>query len=35
TSLKIMKWYDYGYLDGIEVLREDQELYKFKEGDFP
>ncbi|GJU99162.1 hypothetical protein Tco_1328433 [Tanacetum coccineum] len=35
TSLKIMKWYDYGHLDGIEVLREDQELYKFKEGDFP
>ncbi|GJT39261.1 hypothetical protein Tco_0939126 [Tanacetum coccineum] len=30
TSLKIMKWYDYGYLDEIEVCREDQELYKFK-----
>nr|GEU98146.1 hypothetical protein [Tanacetum cinerariifolium] len=35
TNLKIMKWYDYGNLDEIEVRREDQELYKFKEGDFP
>ncbi|GJY93854.1 hypothetical protein Tco_0509636 [Tanacetum coccineum] len=35
TGLKIMKWYDYGHLDEIEVHREDQELYKFKEGDFP
>ncbi|GKD02387.1 hypothetical protein Tco_1177361, partial [Tanacetum coccineum] len=34
TSLKIMKWYDYGHLDKIEVRREDQELYKLKEGDF-
>ncbi|GJT88876.1 hypothetical protein Tco_1070593 [Tanacetum coccineum] len=31
TSLKIMKWYDYGHLDEIEVCREDQQLYKFKE----
>ncbi|GJS05102.1 hypothetical protein Tco_0321610 [Tanacetum coccineum] len=30
-----MKWYDYGYLEEIEVRREDQTLYKFKEGDFP
>ncbi|GJY86037.1 hypothetical protein Tco_0500063 [Tanacetum coccineum] len=30
-----MKWYDYGYLEEIEVRREDQQLYKFKEGDFP
>ncbi|GJV84282.1 hypothetical protein Tco_1524180 [Tanacetum coccineum] len=30
-----MKWYDYGYLEEIEVQREDQQLYKFKEGDFP
>ncbi|GJZ29304.1 hypothetical protein Tco_0573951, partial [Tanacetum coccineum] len=30
-----MKWYDYGYLEEIEVRREDQHLYKFKEGDFP
>ncbi|GJZ85325.1 hypothetical protein Tco_0650664 [Tanacetum coccineum] len=35
TSLKIMKWYNYGHLDEIEVRREDQQLYKFKEGDFP
>ncbi|GKE42673.1 hypothetical protein Tco_1469957 [Tanacetum coccineum] len=26
-----MKWYDYGYLKEIEVRREDQQLYKFKE----
>ncbi|GKG39466.1 hypothetical protein Tco_0463611, partial [Tanacetum coccineum] len=30
-----MKWYDYGHLEEIEVRREDQKLYKFKEGDFP
>ncbi|GJR21996.1 hypothetical protein Tco_0970523 [Tanacetum coccineum] len=30
-----MKWYDYGYLEEIEVQREDKKLYKFKEGDFP
>ncbi|GKA28562.1 hypothetical protein Tco_0714807 [Tanacetum coccineum] len=35
TSLKIMMWYDYGYLDKIEVRREDHEVYKLKEGDFP
>nr|GEV13475.1 hypothetical protein [Tanacetum cinerariifolium] len=35
TSLKIMKWYDYGHLEKIEVCREDQQLYKFKECDFP
>ncbi|GKE10337.1 hypothetical protein Tco_1413888, partial [Tanacetum coccineum] len=34
TSLKIMKWYDYGHLDEIKVRREDQQLYTFKEGDF-
>ncbi|GJT29595.1 hypothetical protein Tco_0909870 [Tanacetum coccineum] len=28
-------WYDYGHLDEIEVHREDQHPYKFKEGDFP
>ncbi|GKE05163.1 hypothetical protein Tco_1397181 [Tanacetum coccineum] len=31
TSLTIMKRYDYGHLDEIEVRREDQQLYKFKE----
>ncbi|GJX14021.1 hypothetical protein Tco_0205779 [Tanacetum coccineum] len=30
-KLKIMKWYDYGHLDKIEVHREDQQLYTFKE----
>ncbi|GJX64690.1 hypothetical protein Tco_0299033 [Tanacetum coccineum] len=35
TSLKIRKWYDYGHFDKIKVRIEDQELYKFKEGDFP
>ncbi|GKE35304.1 hypothetical protein Tco_1454626 [Tanacetum coccineum] len=35
TYVKVMKWYDYGYLEEIEVRREDQQLYKFKEGDFP
>ncbi|GJY96733.1 hypothetical protein Tco_0513643 [Tanacetum coccineum] len=35
TSLKIKKRYDYDHLDEIEVRREDQQLYKFKEGDFP
>ncbi|GKE35600.1 hypothetical protein Tco_1454922 [Tanacetum coccineum] len=34
TKVKVMKWYDYGYLEEIEVRREDQQLYKFKEGDF-
>ncbi|GJT12064.1 hypothetical protein Tco_0859106 [Tanacetum coccineum] len=33
TRLKIMKRYDYGYLDEIEVRREDQQLYTFKEGE--
>ncbi|GJT28246.1 hypothetical protein Tco_0908521 [Tanacetum coccineum] len=31
TKVKVMKWYDYGYLEVIEVRREDQQLYKFKE----
>ncbi|GJT50462.1 hypothetical protein Tco_0976619 [Tanacetum coccineum] len=35
TRLKIMKKYDYGHLDEIEVHREDQQLHTFKEGDFP
>ncbi|GKD63860.1 hypothetical protein Tco_1305968, partial [Tanacetum coccineum] len=34
TRLTIMKGYDYGHLDEIEVRREDQQLYTFKEGDF-
>ncbi|GJZ36084.1 retrovirus-related pol polyprotein from transposon TNT 1-94 [Tanacetum coccineum] len=35
TSLKIMKLYDYSHLDEIKVRKEDQQLYKVKEGDFP
>ncbi|GKC88535.1 hypothetical protein Tco_1149184 [Tanacetum coccineum] len=35
TKVKVMKWYDYGYLEEIEVQREDQKHYKFKEGNFP
>ncbi|GJW37972.1 hypothetical protein Tco_0060892 [Tanacetum coccineum] len=35
TRVKVIKWYDYGYLEEIEVRREDHKLYKFKEGDFP
>ncbi|GJY88809.1 hypothetical protein Tco_0503437, partial [Tanacetum coccineum] len=35
TRLSIMKKYDYSHLEEIEVHREDQKLYKFKEGDFP
>ncbi|GJY36233.1 hypothetical protein Tco_0421611 [Tanacetum coccineum] len=31
TRLTIMKKYDYGHLEEIEVRREDQQLYKFKE----
>nr|GEW19820.1 hypothetical protein [Tanacetum cinerariifolium] len=30
-----MKWYGYGYLEEIKVRIKDQQLYKFKEGDFP
>nr|GEX02145.1 hypothetical protein [Tanacetum cinerariifolium] len=35
SYVKVMKWYDYGYLEEIKVRREDQQLYKFREGDFP
>ncbi|GJU48091.1 hypothetical protein Tco_1217646 [Tanacetum coccineum] len=35
TRLMIMKMYDYGHLEEIKVRREDQKLYKFKEGNFP
>nr|GEV10845.1 retrovirus-related Pol polyprotein from transposon TNT 1-94 [Tanacetum cinerariifolium] len=34
TRLKIMKKYDYGHLEEIEVRQDDQQLYTFKEGDF-
>ncbi|GKC19042.1 hypothetical protein Tco_1021192 [Tanacetum coccineum] len=29
-----MKKYDYGHLEEIEVRRDDQKIYTFKEGDF-
>nr|GEX46113.1 hypothetical protein [Tanacetum cinerariifolium] len=35
THVKVVKKYDYGYLDKIIVRREDQLLHKFIEGDFP
>ncbi|GJU20257.1 hypothetical protein Tco_1153599 [Tanacetum coccineum] len=35
THVKVMRWYDYGYLEEIEVRREDRQLYKFREGNFP
>ncbi|GKC13116.1 hypothetical protein Tco_1009898 [Tanacetum coccineum] len=35
THVKVMKKYDYGYLEEIFVRREDQQVYKLIEGDFP
>ncbi|GJX61029.1 hypothetical protein Tco_0293929 [Tanacetum coccineum] len=34
TSLKIMKWFGYSHLEEIIVQRQDDQLYKFREGDF-
>ncbi|GJS27133.1 hypothetical protein Tco_0487753 [Tanacetum coccineum] len=34
NRLNIMKKYDYGHLEEIEVRRDDQKLYTLKEGDF-
>nr|GFA20931.1 hypothetical protein [Tanacetum cinerariifolium] len=34
TELQIMEWHDYKHLDWISVRRDDDEIYKFKEGDF-
>nr|GEV88755.1 hypothetical protein [Tanacetum cinerariifolium] len=34
TELKIMEWHSYKHLDWITVRRDDDKLYKFKEGDF-
>nr|GEU49904.1 hypothetical protein [Tanacetum cinerariifolium] len=34
TSLKIMKWFVHSHLEEITVRREDDKLYKFREGDF-
>nr|GEV05988.1 hypothetical protein [Tanacetum cinerariifolium] len=33
-DLKIVKWHSYKHLDWITVRRDDDKLYKFKEGDF-
>nr|GFA70738.1 hypothetical protein [Tanacetum cinerariifolium] len=34
TELKIMEWHNYKHLDWISVHRDDDKIYKFKEGDF-
>nr|GFB84777.1 hypothetical protein [Tanacetum cinerariifolium] len=34
TELKIVKWHNYKHLDWISVRRDDDKIYKFKEGDF-
>nr|GEW04831.1 hypothetical protein [Tanacetum cinerariifolium] len=34
TELQIVKWYDYKHLDWITMRKDDDKLYKFKEGDF-
>nr|GFC07564.1 hypothetical protein [Tanacetum cinerariifolium] len=34
TELKIVEWHSYKHLDWILVHRDDDKIYKFKEGDF-
>nr|GEZ53184.1 hypothetical protein [Tanacetum cinerariifolium] len=34
TDLKIVEWHNYKHLDLITIRRDDDKLYKFKEGDF-
>nr|GFA82223.1 hypothetical protein [Tanacetum cinerariifolium] len=34
TELKIIEWHNYKHLDWITVRRDDDKIYKFKEGDF-
>nr|GEZ48070.1 hypothetical protein [Tanacetum cinerariifolium] len=34
TDLKILEWHNYKHLDWISVRRDDEKIYKFKEGDF-
>ncbi|GJW94580.1 hypothetical protein Tco_0174252 [Tanacetum coccineum] len=34
TKLEIVEWHNYKHLDWITVRRDDDKLYKFKEGDF-
>nr|GEZ86602.1 hypothetical protein [Tanacetum cinerariifolium] len=33
TELKIMEWHNYKHLDWISIRRDDDKIYKFKEGD--
>ncbi|GJS03296.1 hypothetical protein Tco_0319804 [Tanacetum coccineum] len=35
THVKVMRKHGYGYLEEIVVRRADNDLYRFKEGDFP
>nr|GFC92404.1 hypothetical protein [Tanacetum cinerariifolium] len=34
TEHQIMEWHDYKHLDWISVRRDDDQIYKYKEGDF-
>nr|GEW02581.1 hypothetical protein [Tanacetum cinerariifolium] len=34
TELQIIEWHNYKHLDWITIRRDDDKLYKFKEGDF-
>nr|GFB91493.1 hypothetical protein [Tanacetum cinerariifolium] len=34
TDLKIVEWHNYKHLDWILIRRDDDKIYKFKEGDF-
>nr|GEV77137.1 hypothetical protein [Tanacetum cinerariifolium] len=34
TELKILEWHNYKHLDWISIRRDDDKIYKFKEGDF-
>ncbi|GKC80018.1 hypothetical protein Tco_1130792, partial [Tanacetum coccineum] len=34
TKIKIVDWHNYKHLDWITIRRDDEKLYKFKEGDF-
>nr|GEX83790.1 hypothetical protein [Tanacetum cinerariifolium] len=34
TNLKILEWHNYKHLDWISIRRDDDKIYKFKEGDF-
>ncbi|GKD44457.1 hypothetical protein Tco_1269102 [Tanacetum coccineum] len=34
TKLQIVEWHNYKHLDWITIRRDDDKLYKFKEGNF-